>query len=733
MIAVAFVLLALAGERACAQRTTPVAEAPVEKQPVTTANTKAAKLLKQLDRTSRVAGNVGDVYDNRDRGHSMPRLKWFPQLQQVAYDEAQRKANRDWGLSPRVLPGVVVGNSSTSAPATRHGSNPRQLYVNPRGLALGWNQYVNNNLYVYPEHRDYDTGPLGIGNRGDWYHANTPFLIVSRGSSGSDRPFLHAVFWTLAALRPEVKQQLAENHLLMPAVQMVMRRSLKNVPDDETYLSGVAHPPAFDGERLDPARMVQMAHRISADRLPPLAVMRIISESPSELGRDFFLPNQPERWSQTPGAISRVFRGPRAEYRLVVDLTQSIDLNEKPLTYHWRLLRGDADLVKIDPLIESGRRVALRVRFHNEPITAPDDPGIQSRRVDIGAFVHNGDYYSPPAIVSIYMPPHQRQTVDARGRVVEIGYGAFASPLRSPSSLKAVEHGTGYVKDWPGLVQAFTAKNAAGELLRFVMPPDRREQLAELTDRLAEPLNEFRDRQQALDQVDARWQAAQDPAQKDELDVERRTAQRLLSAARQRLARTLYALELPDGSTPGQWFVQTLDQMRQSPTMYVAHQQRLSSLDGRVLNLRQRLEQLAILVREGDRWAVESVRSGPESLAERLTVFEKNQLAAFHAHLLNQLCGNSLRLPQPMRGDPRVAISHRWRDVYHYDEEGQMIGWTRYGDGEPKQFDAAGQLRETGPDGKAAVRAVNYRAAGNKPWNHQLQMVSPPDASGKAN
>ena len=152
------------------------------------------------------AGNTGDFYDNRDGGHSRLNTDYyFPQLDRITYTDETRKT-LGWALQRRLLEGVVFGNSSTSGHPNSGGSNPRLGYRSPEGLAFLYQQYRHNNLYVYPEHRDYDPGHNGRGGGyGDLYPTNTPYLIISQGSSGSDQLFLRAIASTLAALRPEVK------------------------------------------------------------------------------------------------------------------------------------------------------------------------------------------------------------------------------------------------------------------------------------------------------------------------------------------------------------------------------------------------------------------------------------------------------------------------------------------------------------------------------------------------
>ena len=56
---------------------------------------------------------------------------------------------------------------------------------------------------------------------------------------------------------------------MVPTVQMVFRRSLQNVRSREDYFSGAAHPAAFEGFEINPARMVSLANSIKADDIPP--------------------------------------------------------------------------------------------------------------------------------------------------------------------------------------------------------------------------------------------------------------------------------------------------------------------------------------------------------------------------------------------------------------------------------------------------------------------------------
>jgi hypothetical protein len=131
-------------------------EDDLKKKPITTDNTQLGKLLRDWYKLGTAAGNAGDWYDNRDGEHSPLDLSPWPQLRKVAYSADDVKAMRHWALQPRVLPHVVFGNSSTSAPPNLSGSNPRSYYCAPRGLDILQSHYLKNNLYIYPEHRELD-------------------------------------------------------------------------------------------------------------------------------------------------------------------------------------------------------------------------------------------------------------------------------------------------------------------------------------------------------------------------------------------------------------------------------------------------------------------------------------------------------------------------------------------------------------------------------------------------
>ncbi len=381
------------------------------------------KLLRRWYSEGTAAGNHGDVYDNHDGDHSNLRYRDFPQLTRIEFAKAARKNNLHSGLQASFLYNAVTfGNSSTSivaGPFWR--SQPRLAYTQPRQTAMIYAQYVGNHLYVYPEHRDHDPGHNGQGGYGDVYCTNTPYLLISQGSSWSDKPFLDAIACTLAAFRPDVKRLLTKTGTLMPTVQMILRQSNKQLDTSDDYLRGVAHPTVFRGDQLDVLKMVKMAHNIRREHVPPVMGLNVLKEDLGVVGRDYFDAGPRERLFNSQAVIARIVRSTQYSRRMVVSAEASYDLNGHPLKWHWAVLRGDADGIEIRPMNETGSVVELVVPYHER---RPISPGskMESNRVDIGVFVHNGEYYSAPGFVTFYYLDNETRVYDEKKRIQSVTY-----------------------------------------------------------------------------------------------------------------------------------------------------------------------------------------------------------------------------------------------------------------------------------------------------------------------
>ena len=380
----------------------------------------AHDLLRDHWRRGRAAGNHGDLYDNRDRGHSTLRADAHPQLTHVSYSDAARRASIDYGLNDTVLfDRPTLGNSSTAmtrGPQWR--SLPRLALTRADGTGPMrlWQNADNNHLYVHPAHRDFDE------ERGDLFPANTPYLIVSRGSSGSDRPFLEAMAMALAAFRPDTKARLTETRMIVPTLQWVFRRSQQHIQSRDAYFSGAAHPAVFEGFRINAARMVSLANSIQPGDIPAQVRLRVLGEDTGTEGVNFFGGGLSEQLFDTPGAIARVWRSTAGRRSMTVSADNSRDVNDRPLTFQWHLLQGDPDKVRIEPA-EDGISARITIDWH-EPFRISEETPVTASRVDIGVFANNGVHDSAPAIVSVYFPPHEERVYedgpDGAPRIVSI-------------------------------------------------------------------------------------------------------------------------------------------------------------------------------------------------------------------------------------------------------------------------------------------------------------------------
>jgi hypothetical protein len=167
--------------------------------------------------------------------------------------------------------------------------------------------------------------------------------------------------------------------------------------------------------------MVTKSHQLRPDSLPPLVRLKVIEEAPGRPGVDYFDVAPRERLCDTPAAIGRVFKTTQYYMRMVVSAEESGDLDGKPLTYHWSVLRGDADRIEIKRLNQAGSAAELTIPYHTR-LAATESCPIESNRVDIGVFVHNGDHYSAPAFVSFFFLDNEQRTYDQQQRIMSVDY-----------------------------------------------------------------------------------------------------------------------------------------------------------------------------------------------------------------------------------------------------------------------------------------------------------------------
>lgn len=366
--------------------------------------------LRRLHSTGQAAGLSGVLYENRDDAHSPLDLGRFPQLSEVRYDQVFRNERLDHGLAGRIrfsLP--VIGNSSTAfvkGPMER--SLGRLAMGNQAVAKRASDLYLANHLYVYPEHRDHDV------DKGDRLFAMAPFFTLSQGSSYTDQPILEAYAAAMAALRPGTRARAEELGLLAPTLQMVLRRSLAGVKSDADYLSRLAHPAAFEKEALRPSVMVSLANAIPADQIPPVVWLKVEEDFRARPGRDYLARNLGETLFTTPTAIARAWRSFASERTVVLDAGATEDPHGRPLSFHWVVLRGNPEKIRITPLDETASRVEINLGWHDP---GAETPATQPRptRIEIGVFAHNGTFFSAPSFFTVSMPIYQNRVYAAPG------------------------------------------------------------------------------------------------------------------------------------------------------------------------------------------------------------------------------------------------------------------------------------------------------------------------------
>ncbi len=443
-------------------------------EPIVLGQGRAGELLRAWRKEQTAAGLDGVLYDNRDERHSALDLRNFPGMAAIKYRTASAEANLRHGLQADFIFNLpTLGNSSTALLGAFWRSNPRIAMLSPQAMNALYFQYVNNHIYFYPEHNDYDPGHNGKeGGYGDVFPANIPYVIISQGSSWSDQPFMQAVACTLAAFRKETRQALVLSGTLAPTVQMIFRMSNKTVASPDSYLSGIAHPPVFSATNLDVEKMVNMAHALKPDEIPPLIQLRVVQEDIPAHDIDYFDVGNREKLFDTPAAIARVVRATGYYRRIVVSAENSRDVNGRALTYRWVVLRGDKEAIRIRPLNAAASVVELMVPYHERRPIAPDSR-MESNRVDIGAFAHNGVNYSAPGFVTFYYLDNEKRVYNERKQIQSVTYssprkgGNYVDPWidlpkdwRDEYHYDAQAHLTGWTRQRGDVVEGFTADGA---------------------------------------------------------------------------------------------------------------------------------------------------------------------------------------------------------------------------------------------------------------------------------
>lgn len=378
------------------------------------------------------SGNLGDIYVNRDAGHSMLAVGDFPGIVNVKYSPAAHAAQLDVDHPNTLFPNCAVfGNISRArlgGPYWR--SLGRASFTDPALAPRMHLLYRNNQFWFMPAHHDF-----GKKDIGDVFPGVAPFQFITVGSSWSDQGPLRAALAASASFPKVTKQAIIRRHLMGPTLQWLMRRTQRGVQTEDDYLSHKAHPTAFSGSRLDRVRLVEKAHALQPEQIPPFAALSVINSRACPLhypvpGRDY-----PDTASEilynTPSAICLVLRAPEGIRPFLFRArAEAIPQSAIP-TFAWRVVHGDASAVKIEA-------------FPGEPTATPDKGFVQitvdrrniKERIDVACFAKTDSTdWGAPSFISFFPIPRETRAYRSDGKIASIDYsnleGVYSDPLVS--------------------------------------------------------------------------------------------------------------------------------------------------------------------------------------------------------------------------------------------------------------------------------------------------------------
>jgi len=326
--------------------------------------------------TASAGGNVGDLYMNRDGGHSMLVVTNYPGITPVTLDGDGRQRGQDVAFPNIRFPYPVFGNCSqalTEGPFWR--SIPRAL-VTTEAMRLNMmtHFYLQNQIWVFPANVDYPPA----GTHGDVFASVTPYWFTSAGISWSDQPILCAALEASRSLRRDVKDEIVRRGMLAPTIQMLVRKSLRGVENEDDYRSAKAHPTAINGNSIDRARLNKSAASLTVSAIPPLAVLSVRANEPTEA------PLWPELTYSTGFAWAYVLRA--------ADRIRSFEVTAKgSQEYAFAVVHDEQGAARLERLAPDSARLVI-------------DRSLLSttNRVDLAVFGRNpGTSWGAPSYVSV--------------------------------------------------------------------------------------------------------------------------------------------------------------------------------------------------------------------------------------------------------------------------------------------------------------------------------------------
>ena len=308
--------------------------------------------------------NAGDLYMNRDDGHSVPNLSGFPGVTTVRLDREGHARMMDLDIPNMIFPYPTFGNASRAyGEPTYWRSLPRMMMTRDAWKMKSFLKlYLSNQLWFFPAHQDCPP----VGKFGDVFASICPYFWVSAGSSYTDQPFLRGALEASRSFRKETKKVLVEKGLLAPTIMTLMRKSLKSVVNDVDYLSSAAHPTAFKSGSLDVKKLQKSAAALQPLEIPPLVSVSILAQPTNDR------PAWPELTYATAFASAFVLRADDMvrKFRLVAKGAEEIEFSvlrgEKAVKLSKAPFKGVADLEIDRSLMSVTNRIDIGVFGRND-------------------------------------------------------------------------------------------------------------------------------------------------------------------------------------------------------------------------------------------------------------------------------------------------------------------------------------------------------------------------------
>lgn len=319
--------------------------------------------------------NAGDLYMNRDNGHSVLNASSFPGLTVVRLDSEGHAKGMDLDLPNMLFPYPTFGNISRALVGTDYWrSLPRLAMTRESWRMKGLQKlYLSNQLWFMPAHEDCPP----VGKFGDVFASICPYFWVSAGSSYTDQPFLRAALEASRSLPKATKEAVVAKGLLAPTIMTLMRKSLRAVTNEVGYLSAAAHPSAFPAGSLDVGRLRVAAAALKPEEVPPVVSVSLLAQPTEDK------PIWPEITYATPHASALILRAEDRvrRFRLVAAGAKE---------FEFKVLRGgNAATIKRPPFP------------HVADLEIDRSLLSVSNRVDIGVFGRNpGTGWGAPSYVS---------------------------------------------------------------------------------------------------------------------------------------------------------------------------------------------------------------------------------------------------------------------------------------------------------------------------------------------